>query len=52
MAWFSFHCECQNKVGLGIYFIKNAKIWYAKDLFIENAEVRYGWIFILLKRPK
>ena len=30
MAWFSFHCEWQNKVELGIYFI-------------ENTELRYGW---------
>ena len=39
MAWFSFYCECQDKVGMGIYFI-------------ENAEIRYGWGFISLKRPK
>ena len=39
MAWFSFHCECQNNTGLGTYFI-------------ENAEIRKGWGFISLKKPK
>ena len=34
-----FHGKDQNKVRLGIYFI-------------ENAEITYGWVSNLLKRPK
>ena len=59
MAWFSFHCERQNKVGLGICFIEKGqnlvrpgiyfilKKWQNKVrlgiYFIENAEIRYSW---------
>ena len=49
-----FHWKGQNLAGLGFYFIKK-KCQNKVRLgiyFIENAEVRYGSRFILLKRPK
>ena len=42
MAWFSFHCACQDKVGLGTYFIENAEIGKAVDLFHRKGQNLLG----------
>ena len=52
MAMDLFHRKDQNKVYRGIYFIENAEIGTAGNLFFFNFEIGYGWGFISLKRPK
>ena len=46
MAWFSFHCECQNKVRLGIYFIEKTKKSGSK----ETAENLFYWNYYSIEK--